>query len=352
MTTNNIGLYIHIPFCKVKCNYCIYTVTTDFTIINKYIDKLKKEIIYRSHISNGYTLSSIHIGGGSPSILDDKYIKDILDTSIDIFGDKDLKEVAIEINPIDVTKEKINNYTNYGVNRLVLGVQSIDQQVLEKLGRLEKREDVLNGIDIIKDYKNVRLAADILRDIGSEQSFFETVDTLSPYFNHLSVYDVDMVSKDYYNRSIDYIEGKGYIQYHITSFYKNEEYSLHNLGNWIGTDYIGIGLGAGSRFKDKRWNNTVNICDYINKDFQSTTKVINYKTRDSINEYFYMGFGLTDGIDINKISLDHNIDVEDLYEDEIKYFEKLGYITYKNSTIKITRHGQTKLNELEIGFYK
>jgi len=155
-----IGVYIHIPFCFSKCFYCDFaSYSKKEDKIESYINALCTEIIQNAEILSEYSITTIYIGGGTPSYIDSKYIKQILDT-LNIFINKEkLQEITIELNPNSVTKEKLETYKECGINRLSIGLQSTDNKTLKQIGRIHTYEEFLETYDLAREvgFKNINV---------------------------------------------------------------------------------------------------------------------------------------------------------------------------------------------------
>ncbi len=193
-----IGIYIHIPFCKSKCYYCdfvSYTNKEDY--IEKYIDALLKEILEKADILSEYEISTIYFGGGTPSSIDSKYITKIMET-LKLFSNK-FDEVTIEINPNSITKDKLLDYKNAGINRLSIGLQSTHNEILKKIGRTHTCNDFLNTLNLAKEANFTNISVDLIYPLPElTLSMFEDtlkfIVSLSDEYNikHISVYNLEI----------------------------------------------------------------------------------------------------------------------------------------------------------------
>jgi oxygen-independent coproporphyrinogen-3 oxidase len=276
-------LYIHIPFCSGKCSYCsFFSKPYDEDVANKYIDALLKELKYYQVI---YKLSpkTIYIGGGTPTTLTLEQLKKLL-TALSCF--EAVKEFTIETNPGLLSKEKIELFKRYGVNRISIGVQSLDDKVLKYLNRRHTVADVENTIALLKenDFKNV--SVDLISSLPnvSKSDWRKTVErAISWGVQHMSVYCLSIEADTKFSSMIDsgeltlntdddeLVMGTiavdllltGYHRYEISNYAKEGFECAHNLAYWQGKDFLGIGAGASSRLGLQRFTNIESIEDYI-----------------------------------------------------------------------------------------
>ena len=187
-----LGIYIHIPFCKSKCSYCDFTsFANKEKIIEKYIECLKKEI--KNKESNNCIIDTIYIGGGTPSFIESKYIKEIVETIKSKFKIKQEAEITIEINPGTVNEEKLKGYKKTGINRISIGLQSTNNKILKQIGRIHTYEEFLNTYNLAKKvgFKNINV--DLMLALPS-QTLEELEDSVQKVIKlepkHISVYSL------------------------------------------------------------------------------------------------------------------------------------------------------------------
>lgn len=287
----NLSIYVHIPFCKSKCNYCAFVSMVGTEDDKKrYFGNLLNEIkLQSSKYSSYYSVSSIYIGGGTPSCLDNFYIRDLLSCIYRNFAVKNSAEITIEINPNSVDKAKIREYILSGVNRFSIGLQSISPKVLKNMGRTHTVDDFTKTIGYIKEDGIKNISADLiigypgqkLIDVKEAVAFLlkNNIPHISAYM--LSVEDntklktlVDNGSTglpeedlviDMYNYIYDTLKKHGYERYEFSNFAKPTFESVHNKTYWNRRDYLGIGLAAHSYIEGTRFANTENIAEYVAK---------------------------------------------------------------------------------------
>ena len=274
------GLYIHVPFCRKKCNYC------DFVSIpyNKELaDGYTGALISEMKRYEGISLSTVYIGGGTPSVLSVENVTDIFENIRDRF-DCRLSEVTLEGNPESLTEEKLNAFRSLGVNRLSIGVQSFSAKELELLGRVHSAQDFWNCLETARGLAFDNVNIDLIYGLPG-QTLFEWQNNLKSALcsmcEHVSIYPLtvepgtkfhskqvktdDNDQADMYDWSIDILESAGYDHYEISNWAHPGRRSSHNTIYWQNGEYIGIGAAAASHLNGVRWKNMPGIESYIQK---------------------------------------------------------------------------------------
>ena len=260
-----LSLYIHLPWCEVQCPYCDFSITTDPIKDNdlKLVDAIVQDIHSSSHLIDGRKFSSIYFGGGTPSLASVKSIERVLTAVKNDHLHKDI-EVTFEMNPSDVTQEKLNALIAIGINRFSLGVQSFHDNELKALGRNHNRSTALEALSF---FQGVNTTIDLMYGIEFQtlSSFKETIQKfLVSNHNHLSLYQLTIEPNTiYYKKELalpgeleieamekvakDLLAMNGYKQYEISSWSKEGFESEHNLNYWAFGDFLGVGPGAHSK---------------------------------------------------------------------------------------------------------
>ena len=270
-----LGIYVHIPFCVRKCNYCDFLSSNycnedieQQKLVNDYIDALVKEItLYSKDLSN-YKVQTIYIGGGTPSSIDSEYIRIILDSIYEKYDICDNPEITIEVNPGTLLNTKICDYKKMGINRVSMGLQSANNSELKILGRIHTYEEFVYSYDALRnaDFDNINI--DVMSAIPNQSlsSYIETLNKvveLKP--EHISSYsliieegtyfyqrqnELNLVCEDeereMYYKTKEILRASGYNRYEISNYSLKGKESKHNSSYWTGKEYIGFGLGASS----------------------------------------------------------------------------------------------------------
>jgi oxygen-independent coproporphyrinogen-3 oxidase len=262
-----MNVYVHIPFCRSKCAYCGFLSHCDINLQDQYIDTLCQEIFSRLG-SKKTTISTIYFGGGTPSLLDPIKLSKILEAFRKISDFSSNIEITIEANPEDITKGHLEYWKNIGINRVSIGVQSLNDDVRSMIHRSLPGREVLERIILAQKYFN-NLGVDMISGLPGEDLVNFKVNLLKIMrleISHVSLYDLE-ISKgsQLYHNPTKYnflseekqfkllttawgvLEKNGYEQYEISNFAKDRNYCHHNLDFWLGKDYLGFGLGAASR---------------------------------------------------------------------------------------------------------
>lgn len=362
-----MGLYIHIPFCIKKCGYC------DFVSFEgkkpdqwgEYRNELLGEIrSYGESIAEDYLVDTIFFGGGTPSLLNAKIIREIIDQIKDSFKVIIDAEITIEANPGTLTREKLSRYLSAGINRLSLGVQSFDDNLLMLLGRLHGKREVLDAYRMARDvgFKNISL--DLMFAIPNqsieswEATINEAID-LDP--EHISFYELsyeegtpfnearkrnDLVPIEeeldikMYRKGVSLLVASGYRNYEISSMAKPGFECKHNLKYWSMEDYLGLGISAHSFIKGKRFSNTGSWDQYFSLN-KIETQHLNSEY-DNMSEYIFTGMRKTDGISFVEFREKFKVDYFDYIgqaRQELFNYRDKGFIVVDQEGMHFTEKG-------------
>ena len=366
MQNKELGIYIHIPFCKQKCYYCDFISYSDkCNQISNYIDSLIKEI--EGFDFSNYKVTSIYIGGGTPSYVDSKYIKQIL-TKLHKKVDFKEVEITIEVNPGTVTMKKLQDYKEQGINRISIGLQSTEDRLLRKIGRIHTYQEFLEAYYLAKEvgFKNINvdlmlgLPNQIIQDL--KESLNKIIE-LNP--NHVSVYSliveeetkiakllqegkIELPTEEQERNMYWYVKNllelNGYHHYEISNFAKEGKESRHNMNCWDQEEYIGFGVAAHSYINNVRFSNTSNIEEYIenmnNANYQKNVTIEEKQTlEDKRNEFMMLGFRKLDGVNISKFKEKFIENPIFLYRDKFNKLSAEGLIEIDLNHIKLTNKG-------------
>jgi len=322
------GIYIHIPFCKQACHYCDFHFSTSLKSKDKLILAIIKEIAFRKNEFPNL-INSLYIGGGTPSLLNDNELKSIFIAIEKVIKLNHLKEITIEINPEDINEQKLTLFKKIGINRLSIGVQSMEDKVLKWMNRVHNKDQVFNGLKLAKEYGFDNINIDFIygtpeflnRDYDNEIS---EIIALNP--SHLSCYHLTIEKGTYFghlekNKKLKPIEDEisekeflwisnklqsnRYEHYEISNFALNEKKSFHNSNYWKQLPYVGIGPGAHSFLNSKRRWNISNNNQYIknveNEDGYFDEEELS--KNDIKNEQIMLGLRTKSGFNIKEIIL-------------------------------------------------
>ncbi len=374
-----LGIYIHIPFCIKKCDYCDFvSVKPNEEMIERYINSLINEMKIYSKLIGGYLVDSIFIGGGTPSSIDIKYIYrlfEILNNSFNIASDS---EITIEVNPGTIDNKKIKAYKENGINRISLGVQSLNDKILYNIGRIHNKEDIINTIKLIKLNGFDNLNTDLMIGLPGQTlpdviNSLEQIIELKP--THISLYSliIEEGTKLYelekngklilpsedeerlmYHDAKEFLEENGYLQYEISNFSQNGFECKHNLKYWTLKPYIGLGLNSHSNIWNYRYWNYSNFTDYNEALNRGSLPISNKEfisTKSRITEFMILGIRLNSGINREEFYKEFGTDIDYFYKDAIQKNKDLGLIYEDGRSIKLTKKGLDFSNIVELDFY-
>ena len=365
MKNKEIGIYVHIPFCKRKCDYCDFiSYSNKDSKIQEYIEAVKKEIELQKIKSE---ITTIYVGGGTPSYIESKYIKEIIEEikNKNVCNDA---EITIEINPGTVTLEKLRDYKECGINRLSIGLQTTQNNLLKQIGRIHDFEQFVETYKMARKegFKNINI--DLMLGLPNQRikdlkDSLEKVIELQP--EHISVYsliieegtpicnkiekgDLELPEEDLERNMYWYVKNtlelNGYKHYEISNFARNGYESKHNLNCWNQKEYIGIGLAAHSYRDITRYSNTEQMGEYIrnvkNQNLERN-RIIHeiQKEDDTKKEYMILGLRQIDGIRISEFKEKFGDNPIYLFRNELKKLSDENLINVDEDNIKLTNKG-------------
>lgn len=355
-----LGLYIHIPFCKQKCNYCdFYSLggCQDSTI-EEYIDCLCKQIEGQQEEYKGYTVDTVFLGGGTPSLVSPKDINKLFTQIYKCFNVENGAEISIEINPGTVDNDKLKAYKSVGINRISIGLQSTSNKDLITLGRIHTYEVFLETYKQVRKMGFENVSVDLMYGLPNQKAadFLKILEQVSDFQpEHISAYCLKIEENTPFGRMKDtlplptddeeyevylalcsFLKEKGYVQYEISNFSKVGFRSKHNLKYWLGEEYLGLGPGAHSFINGRRFSYAPSIKKYI------SMPVKEYEENDSIlsseDEYIMLRLRLSDGVDSSVFYSKFGKELIRTYPN-IKKFIKSGHILEDNGIYKLSTEG-------------
>lgn len=351
-----LGLYIHIPFCRSKCQYCDFCsfAPKEEEIVQRYIDALILQMEDNAEVCRPYNVDSIYIGGGTPTYLDVKDLCRILDAVNENFRvDRDA-EITVECNPATVDRKYLTRLRRRGVNRLSLGLQSTFNNELAALGRIHNYEDFIRTFEDARAAGFDNISVDLMYGIPeqTEDSFTETLNrliALSP--EHLSLYALkiedgtpfaekkdslplpnDDTQFNMYITACDTLRRSGYEQYEISNFSKPGYASLHNLKYWHCDDYLGLGINAASYLDGERFQTIRDIDTYIEAlevmyndiDIEASRQKIT--SGECMDEYVMLGMRLVEGVNAREFEERFHVSFEEKYGARLRAYVEDGFV--------------------------
>lgn len=364
-----LGFYLHIPFCKSKCIYCDFnSFAQKDDCIEPYIKAVKKEIEEYAKQNKDVLIKTIYIGGGTPSYIKEKYIKEIIETIKSNFEIIPNAEITIEINPGTVNRRKLNTYYKAGINRLSIGLQSTNDKLLKQLGRIHDFEDFLETLRLANTIGFSNISADCMIGLPN-QTIYDVEETLNVLINlrltHISVYSLIVEPNTPLEKKINSgelklpdeeierymywfakrkLEENGYLHYEISNFAKPLFRSKHNLDCWNQKEYKGFGVSASSYENEIRYTNISSIEKYVenvqNGQFKKNYIVEEKQDRETMmKEYMLLGLRKITGVSINQFRKKFGTIPIFKYNKEITKLTNEGLIESNGINIRLTKKG-------------
>lgn len=365
-----LGLYIHIPFCKQKCNYCDFYSKACTQKISQYISAISRQIENDASLYRYCEFDTIFIGGGTPSLIepcDFEKLSSAIKSNLKLTQGL---EFSIEANPGTLTKEKLIAYKNAGVNRLSIGLQSTDNTTLKALGRIHTLEDFENSYYLARECGFENISLDLMYSLPNQRTidFEKTLEKAISYApEHISAYSLKIEENTPFGRIKDKLtlpsedeeydmymllcstlEKNGYKQYEISNFSKEGYSSRHNLKYWLSEEYIGIGPSAHSFFNGQRYFYDSTLDEYIEaiecgsyptKILEETEEIRHSQPKISKkDEYIMLKLRLSSGVDEKEYSTRFKGKLTEDYP-QIKKYLDLGYMKKQGNSYSLTPKG-------------
>ena len=396
-----IELYIHIPFCIKKCNYCDFlSFSTTEKERNRYIDALCEEIRFTgSYVDPEHRIvRSIFLGGGTPSILESSQTGRILQAIRDSFSVKEDAEISMEANPGTLTEEKLRAYYNMGIHRLSIGLQSVENSSLKRLGRIHTYEEFLANYHLARRVGFQNINIDLMsalpgQTLASYQAGLAEVLSLDP--EHISSYSLILeegtpfyedetieselpdedTERQMYELTKTILSEYGYQRYEISNYAKAGKECLHNIGYWDDVPYLGMGLGAASYWKYEvletdsiendttaphaeagmkagrviRFSNTRSLEEYVRKPFLPFEERQEYQIlsiEEQMEEYMFLGLRKMNGISIQSFQEKFHRDIKEVYGQVIAPFVDMNLLELVEGRLRLTEQGISVSNRI------
>lgn len=373
-----LSLYIHIPFCKAKCSYCSFVSSPESeNTINSYIQCLIKEIAMNKSKLQEFGVDTIFIGGGTPSTLDPKQLTKLLTAINDNIRIVHPLEYTFECNPDSLTLEKLQVLKKFGINRLSIGLQTVNSSELKTLGRIHSYEQFINAYNIARELGFTNISVDLMfafpnQTLTSFENSLNLVTDLKP--DHISCYSLiveddtllslliqeqklsELTEDEYinmYRYSIEFLKEKGYQQYEISNYAKENYESRHNIGYWTHKNYLGLGLAAHSFIQGVRFSNTECLSTYIaalntlNSPIEYSEKI---EQSDLFDETIMLEIRMNKGINISTLKEKFG-NVENL-DQKIHKLKEKKLLENTSEYIKLTQKGRELCNTVILELVK
>ena len=374
MKEQTLELYVHIPFCKKKCRYCDFlSFAGEEWTQETYTQALIREIgAWRG--KENKKVSSVFVGGGTPSILSVRRMEEIFEALRESFFLAEDAEITIECNPGTLEKEKLEVYKCLGVNRLSLGLQSAKNEELGLLGRIHTWETFLESFQMARKAGFENLNVDLISALPGQtvESWRETLEktiALSP--EHISAYSLiieegtpfyqeyeedakireaggdpqflpsEDAERQMYEDTEKILGNAGYSRYEISNYAKPGMACQHNMGYWQRKEYIGLGLGASSLYREGRWRNPENLLEYCNRkqDMPERKDLQKLSRKDQMEETMFLGLRLMEGVEEEAFFREFGCTCREVYGEVLDRLEDQGLLKEENGRIFLTSHG-------------
>lgn len=371
-----IGLYIHVPFCIKKCNYCDFvSYPYHEGLAVSYVSALDKEMgLHMASLHPEHReVKSIYLGGGTPSTLPGELLRTIVDNCRQHFTVTDDAEITVECNPCTVDFVKFNELRKSGVNRISMGVQAYQQELLSRLGRTHSWREVVAAARNCRQAGFDNISFDLIFGIPGQamknwRETLERIVELDPV--HISAYNLKIepdtplhrdvaagylvpcdedLELEMFWHAINYLTGNGFIHYEISNFARPGRAARHNLIYWLNGEYLGLGPAAHSMLNGQRFSNERSVELYINKLKKGEFPVAatHRLSRDEeVSETVFLGLRLIRGLDINAFEERFGQSLPDIYGIQVKKLVGLGLVELKAGYLRLTEKGLPIANEV------
>ncbi|PNR95063.1 radical SAM family heme chaperone HemW [Petrotoga olearia] len=363
MNSNDIAVYLHIPFCVKRCLYCDYVSTTNLSLKAEYFNALSKEITLKGEKLKGRKVRTIYFGGGTPSFVEEEFILQTFRSLQEHMDLSDLEEFTIEVNPESVEEKKVHFYKEIGINRVSMGFQSTSDKILKTVGRSHDFNKELESYKLLTSfYDNINIDFIVglpYENFDTVNSNLEFIEKMKP--SHISYYLLDsshdtplkhfleikemkLPEDDLVYDLLDYIYDQlkklQYNRYEISSWSLHQKECIHNQFYWYNLDYVGFGISAGGHINKERYVNTSDVKAYITKlkddELPYDTKNVNDEFTELL-ETLFMSLRLTKGITYDSLIQRFSKNVVDNVLNQLKNNLE-EYISIEDS-IKLTTKG-------------
>lgn len=372
-----LGLYVHIPFCKQKCYYCDFaSFAGKENMQRNYIDALCKEIRETFKKLDAYIIDSIFIGGGTPSILDVENME-ILFKEIKNLNKADDLEYSMECNPGSLNEEKLKIMKKFGVNRISMGLQAVQDNLLKSIGRIHTFYDFKKNFDLARKYGFNNINVDLMfalpnQTLNDWKETLEIICNIKP--EHIScysliieegtafskLYEMDKLNlpsedleRDMYDLCKNILTNNKYNKYEISNYSLNNKECRHNLKYWDMEEWIGVGSNSSSFINSKRIKNITDINKYIEKINNGELpheEIINNSVNDNMEEFMFMGLRKTQGVSEEEFYKRFNKTLDDVYRNVIEKYQKEEFLVRSKGRLYLTEKGMQISNIIMADF--
>ena len=359
------GLYIHIPFCKQACHYCDFHFSTNLQLMELMMDSILLELQLRKAYLKGEAVDTIYFGGGTPSLVPAEYLEKILDQISALFpGSK--QEVTLEANPDDLNPQALAAWKSLGIDRLSLGIQSFQDQILKAYNRAHNSKEATQAIQLARAAGFEKFSIDLIYGYPHSDHRLWELDLeealrLDP--GHLSAYSLTIEPKttfgnwtkkgkfspaedEFVAQQFEYLQEQcdkaGYLQYEISNFSRPNQAAVHNSNYWKRSPYLGIGPSAHSFDGNSRGFNPSSNTSYTKALAAGSVPFVLEELTlvECINEEILTGLRTSWGLDTGSLAERYHLDILEIKKGSITKLTELGMIHTVAKTLTLTRKGQ------------
>ncbi len=370
-----LELYIHIPFCIRKCAYCDFlSFAAPERIYEEYVAKLIEEIYGQSAGFQDYCVTTVFLGGGTPSVLSADLMRDLFEALYQCFDIAPDAEISIEANPGTLTMEKLEMYRTCGINRISLGLQSADDQELKALGRIHCYDDFLKSYQRARQAGFTNINVDLMSALPGQtlQSWKNTlrkVMMLKP--EHISAYSLiieegtpfydryhedqstfpdEETDREMYHLTKEMMAAQGFTHYEISNYAKPGYECQHNIGYWTGVEYLGLGLGSSSYTHGYRYHNVDDMETYLSLDLSESgaaaRDIQKLSEKEQIEEFMFLGLRMMRGISGSAFFERFGLNMWSIYGEVLERLEQQGLLEIRKPDVRLTELGIDVSNQV------
>ena len=366
-------IYFHIPFCVRKCLYCDFlSAPADAAVQDAYMEALLRETTERAREYKEYTVDTVFIGGGTPSVVDAVWIERLMEAVRGNFALAENAEVTMEVNPGTVDQQKLERYWGAGINRLSIGLQSADNEELRQLGRIHTWEDFAETYRLAGRVGFTNLNVDIMsalpgQSLASYRNTLKKVLDLKPQPKHISAYSLiveegtpfaklhgkgllnlpdEECERRMYQQTAEILGYHGYERYEISNYAKKGYECRHNCGYWRRVEYVGFGIGAASLVKNERFQNQSNLQVYLENPLGCRSERQLLSLQEQMEEFMFLGLRMTQGILEQEFRENFGKWLDEVYGSVIDRNLKDGLLQYRkdHGRLALTKKGMDLSN--------
>lgn len=371
-----LGLYIHIPFCQKKCNYCDFlSAPANKQVQIAYMDILQKEIKEKSIEYKEYCVDTVFIGGGTPTCVPYETIVSMMNIVKTSFFLTDDCEITMECNPGTVTKEALENYRAAGINRLSIGLQSTHNGILKELGRIHTFEQFLETFKWAREADFTNINVDLMSGLPNqtlEQYEESLAEILKLGVEHISAYSLiveegtpfyqlyeedklvlpdEETERKMYYLTKEKLMAAGLFRYEISNYAKEGYECKHNVRYWVREDYLGLGLGASSMVNNVRFKNTEWLDEYLTDNkYMEKTEEQSLSTTECMEEFMFLGLRMAKGVSKERFKETFGSTMEEIYGNVVTKLKEQGLLEEEGDFVRLTECGLDVSNRVWVEF--